>query len=967
MDESEDGGSGRRHRRSPSSASLQRSPANAYLSVRELLEEVMRQRGHSAKADSPSDVSLDFLTYPDTLRAVGAVCAHAAEARSASSSCGSNVMLQKHNPAARVLRRVQWLAQWTQNVLEAFPFTEDSDAESAHSDTALESNSFLWEAKLPEAKPTSVVASDCQQNWQLASSRSGGSCSTHAATALGETLESVQAAEPEAPAAADAHDEGGIALKANGAEPGNTECDSNAPPVERALSYRSEHGLRACTPISPRHELTKHQLQAELCAATGLPDLLTLRSPEVDEGVDLCRCSPVIDDNDEGCLRDGQRMGEGNAHLGASAALPLSIAAPPPPPTPLRGRPPLCRDAGLAYDVPSTPSEQRAVLLAQGSCCTHCGAALPMPTLGIYEHCCRLVNLIRAAGGGGGGGGGGGSACCCCCHSRREDEERGSSDDDVERGCNRGRRASATPRRADSTISAADADCNSSSRRRHRPWFSQRGAGGDDLHGNDDEEEDGITEDSQAGEQQALLARHRTASTQAANPLPPPKPNAARGPKLSPSPSYPAAAAATTVEPSPSPSTMAGGCFCVYEGRYLCPTCFYARPGASAAAPRGDERLVEPDAWQVRSAGRSRSGNSASVFNPYGSITDESNASGVSPVREAVTHAAGCLNRWWTTCQLAADPFTPAPFTAPPPAQRLSTPSAVASLPPQQAQQEQADAHHTCMIPAHVLLRWDFTRYPVSARAASILQRFSAPRKPCARLSGARGAATSTETSTSSFPVLYDISAVHPALYTRVPALAAASQLRKKMCLMHAQAWWCTRYRLEMWGVDGGSRADSSTRGVGRAEVWRGRHTDNARMAATATSPPRTAYANMTTAEPQNHVAAAECGSDNTRWSPSALRPPRCTPKRLYLVDRAEGWSLQDLYRLTTASAAASRPSERTPATATAADSHSERRAPAMESPPLLVELQSLYAVLRAHLDGCDYCRMHCRGLEERE
>ncbi|KPA73596.1 hypothetical protein ABB37_09728 [Leptomonas pyrrhocoris] len=974
------------------------SPAEAYLAVRKILEEVERQLTHAHAAEEqplPSSSSVSLLP-----------------------SRTADAAQRQRNAAARALRRVHWLAQWTENVLDAYPFVEDNaGVEGMRSEAAPPATtraSVVLEATPSNVESSLMVGTAGKAPQQtVRSNNSDDRCSRsheEAAAAAAVRVDSVAAGHANGEDRSSAGELDGVVLdnmaKTRGCadehaiggrynnEPVATKspptrrlnCDApHAPPVERQLSFPSEHGLRAA-------------------AAAGAPH------PHVSPPHELPREAANV----------GRRAA-------VSAASAFTTPAPPPPPIIPRDRPPLCRDVGAVHDVPSTLAEQRAASVSQRGRCAHCGTALPLPTVTAYEWCCAkltgLCSVVRC-------GGGGTSRClsrtgCCCrlcllCRRGDDDDGDGGSgsgssgglDSDVERQSNGEARTPATPR---STSEARRADARHiihgsnriSSDRCRRALIDARRTEREDSYG--DNPELSFAEDDEAGERQGLLALrsaiHKPQNTHLISP--PPSRSVTSRLKTTTASSTAAAVAARAAAHG-----TAGALFCVYEGVYLCSACFCAKPDTSAV-PRDADRVIDPAAWQVRSTVVPRATNGPHRFregDATGSVdnntNEDTNSGDVSPVYAAVTHAADRLNRWWMSRQLGEDPPTPVPFAAPPPTSFSATSAAAAassSLPPAShgvaaGTTREAAAQHAFIIPAHVLMRWDFTRYPVSARAAAVLQRHSSATPPPSCPPPLMG-------------LLYDISAIHPALYTCVPALAAASRLRKRMCLLHAQMWWCARYRADVWGVDRGSRTSSRINGGERQEVPREQQSEKMRAillqpsassAAAAAPSEGGAFpvhqvhdATQPTASPvqaptgfgaapslqsaQTDDAEEEDGDDadeegkiedaaegatasrgtplRPSWSTMTTPPPpRCTPKRRYLVERAEGWSLQDLYRLTT-------PCVPPAAVAAAYRASCAERVPVVEAPSLLGELQSMYAILQEHLRCCDYCRVHCRDM----
>ncbi|KAK7195242.1 hypothetical protein NESM_000449600 [Novymonas esmeraldas] len=546
-----------------------------------------------------------------------------------------------------------------------------------------------------------------------------------------------------------------------------------------------------------------------------------------------------------------------------------SLSASPPPPVVPRGRRPLCCVVGAAFDVPDTHATRCAVLAAQGGCCARCGVVLPRPAPPrLSVRCGAFASRVCAAlpcGGGGGGGdessddgnqlesgsSGGGLCCCCCCCCWRLRPPW---------WCGRATAAA-----------VLDSDRDGDSDAAGPPASQER----DELLGS-------------SGAQQRRQARVDAAADDAA-------------------------------------------LFCAYEGHYLCRVCFHrpATSSSSAVMARGighrstaataddddvddhGTRYVAQEEWQVRA----------------------SEGVGESPVRAAVVMASAHLREWWLARHVAL-----------PTAVRRSgsNHSSRGCSPPPRTRQRASDrdtaqgvdrgapAVHMCVLPAHVLHRWSFSRHPVSAAAAAALQaRPLAMSGSTARVRGSRlsphpselltgredgrhrarggGAAVDAGDAPAFTPELYDVSLINPALYTRVPALAAARRMRQRLVLLHSQAWWCPHYRHAVWGQHSSTSGDA---------------------------PPLDAISEgpATTATAATAAAAAAGGVSSSPPSSSSSSSSRA--RRRYLVERAEGWSLQDLHRLT-----------------------------ALPSPPpLLGELQAIAAAMQAHVSECNGCTAQCRG-----
>ncbi|CAJ1016079.1 hypothetical protein Q4I30_000848 [Leishmania utingensis] len=729
----------------------------------------------------------------------------------------------------------------------------------------------------------------------------------------------------------------------------------------------------------------------------------------------------------------------------AAAATALSLSSPPPPIIP-RDRAPLCRLVGVAFDVPTTRAAQCAVLAAQGSCCARCGVALPPPPFYFSEWCSALTRSLCAkltCSCCGGGQAITSLPCCrrlwhvclCMARCRSSDEEENERLTAVT--------AAHVTQEAISSIGSGRGGVRHNARAPLDAPENEDLSSNDGVAGDDDNNNNGSI--SSASERDSLLGDSTQSSrhnrTRAARRV------ATRQPASEPA-AYDYHRRDETGDGGGGSSADAEFLFCAYEGHYLCWRCFHspltgADPGAAMLAAAGSAiggtlvsegyqtRYITPEEWQARDA-------------------DES------PVRTALGRASGQLCEWWAARHVAqstpiasalnATGSRDASGRADPPQQRIAAP-----LP-------------LCVLPAHVLHRWDFTRFPVSAAAAAVLQRrfylgngngqenCLAPSVPTLERGGQRATAAggsgyvsrinseglpilpsqeeqgargyqsapgipplrglegipsrnrNTDGTTppmTPLPQLYDVSAINPSLYVRVPALSAASRLRQQMSLLHAQAWWCPRYRHEVWGLRCGDElAGQVLEEVTAFPLSRqlpepsptvvnvaGRSSRPAEVVESAVdnvkaylltqdiAPPPFASAaasasrSHSVATPQAASLSAPCSqalsslSDRaTGIPPPHQHPPaagvaavplslppraRCHARRRYLVERAEGWSLQDLHRLKTTSSLP--PS--TGATAT-------------PSPPqLLVELQSMFAIMQTHVRGCSACASQCRGL----
>ncbi|KAG5488001.1 hypothetical protein LSCM4_08225 [Leishmania orientalis] len=768
----------------------------------------------------------------------------------------------------------------------------------------------------------------------------------------------------------------------------------------------------------------------------------------------------------------------------AAPAAASSFSSPPSPLIP-RGRAPLCRVVGAAFGVPTTRPAQRAVLAAQGGCCARCGVVLPPPLFRSSGWCSALTRRLHARLG-----------RLSCCFQRC----RGGGDDGqatVSPSCRRTPwyacmgvpRRSPSEREEEDTRSAAIAavhatreaisdngggprDARSNSRARRGPRDRDRLRAEDGAAGDDGSDEGG----SAASEQDPLLsggtrtdwdrcaraAHHHCSSVSSISGAAAPR--SAAHPPGSAHASSGLRCSDGTGDWGGSTSGDAPVFFCTYEGHYLCLRCFHtplnvaglgaAMSVASAAATSAlggtfvpedyqtrDMALVE---WQARGALTtplfSSSAQPRSLWRGHGGGEDAEE----SPARAVLRRESEQSHEWWLARHVAQP--TPAPSSLSATGSR-----AVSGLdhPPL----------HLCVLPAHVLHRWDFTRFPVSAAAAAALHdqcysdsasnresglssresrlergeqcttadggdgvasrgndegrqtvlrreeqgargQPSAPASPSPPALGhvpnrSRGS-DGTSSAMEQLPALYDVSAINPSLYKRVPALASASRLRQRMSLLHARAWWCPRYRHEVWGLQSGDEwageatvfsvvqqpplpRSTTAHAVGSpprpASMAEGAtdsgeaHLLTQEASSPSPSPPASRPLSVGTSQASPHAArlgqtgrnlsgGAVGTSSPPQDSPAAaeasvpLQPPtpaRVGARRRYLVEGAEGWSLHDLYRLTIPS------------------SPSSAGAPTTSSPPLLLaELQSIFSIMQAHVSGCSHCAAQCRGMARR-
>jgi hypothetical protein len=1089
---------------------LPRSPATAYLRVRKLLDEVVRYEGQHMQAH----LSTDGVSWKSRNRSASTQLTteggSAAPARfirdgpsSQSSPAAFSEKIHEARAGARAVQRVRWLAQWTQNVLEAYPLIDDSGV-SDEEHATMQSTRRAHADEIPDLSKAAVAAA--------AEASAAAGSSVHAIVCDAGARSGALPAEEQPPKLLEkaGHDVDTHDTATAGAPPDNkisagwsggevnsgkdehrgSSAEVMEPPVERQLSYvweRDPHdGPSSVVRGDALNEVRLSEVYAGGTAAAAVGSLLPAdRSPPRTDGGATCYPCSMHDDG-------GDKESDSDAHRGATHMKTdeyFSVAAPPPPIIP-RYRPPLCRTVGDAHDAPVTVAEQRASLRAQGCCCAHCGVVLAMPPLGLHEWwsmtwravCCAVSCRSR-------------SRCCRCCAGCSASDNNGSSSgsDDEERVDTATFRSASRAARVDADDDTIRNDHRHPSLFSFTPGRAARGLT-EGVNGSDGGD-DANAEASVADEREGLLAQSRCTSSLLQRPkqyyenhrvrLSPhlSQEVVARRSKLASSLSATSADVAAAAAPvlqrdladlnsavtTAAPSIIAavgddpGALYCVYEGMWLCTTCFYSRAATTVVESLWNaERVVDADAWQTREDGFSTNHN-----------RDDDNVSDDSAVGAGITQAAGRLHRWWMSRHLAGG--TPHHTLLGDVTYLRAVPPALqASPPPQQRPQLHSVAAATspvcCLIPAHVLRLWDFTRYPVSARAALVLQRLSAPPPPSSQAASTTATAMTRRSKTVSttktmsldgpgsdggglataLPVLYDITSINPALYARVPSLAAASRLRKRMCLLHAHAWWCPRYRTEVWGVDrafGRHHGDVDSAGVSprlrrtKAEWMPPVNTDADRPPSPPAPPPpaavvatkesscdlvppkntrAAALSSIADAVPHDgvniaftlpatrpaegtsvlaaaHAANSAAGNvtsvaseeedDETeaaafRWPPATPPRPRCPAKRRYLVERAEGWSLLDLYRLTTStavshgtpasSATSSRLSERVLNTSNADhrlhhNDYSGSGVVAANPPSLMVELRSMYAVMQDHVSHCECCRVHCRGTSERE
>ncbi|CAG9567254.1 hypothetical protein LMJF_03_0280 [Leishmania major strain Friedlin] len=740
-------------------------------------------------------------------------------------------------------------------------------------------------------------------------------------------------------------------------------------------------------------------------------------------------------------------------HTIMTAAAAVSHLSSPPPPITPRDRAPLCRVVGEPFDVPATRAEQRAVLAAQGGCCARCGVVLPQPQLRFPEWCSARTRSIctRLT-----------SSCCylqcsCCgggqtttmslrrgrfwracmclsrCSSSAEDEEDGRSTavtavhvtPETTGGAGGGR--GGVRHNARAPLDAPESED-----------FGGTASECDGLLG-------GGTRSNRHSRTRAGCDHHRSDRTG---------------------------------DGGGGTPADASFLFCTYEGHYLCLRCFHtpltaaglgaAMSTASAAAASAvggtcipedyQTRYVAPEEWQAHASSTASLSSPPAWFQPRRRGNGGGEGVDGSSARAALARASDQLHEWWLARHVAHP--TPAAGTL---TLRGSRAASGLDHPPQQ---HTASPLHLCILPAHALHRWDFTRFPVSAVAAAVLQRRCYPgsahgRESClspgasgqergrqrttvgggggggvrgkmsgddspillpgeeqgARghhnalaippppalehvpyLSGEAGAAAPAM---GQLPELYDVSVINPSLYVRVPALASALRLRQRMSLLHAQAWWCPQYRHEVWGLRSGdelvgqalegatalsvaqqppgpsstvkhalkssptpaavveSAVDSAefyllTQDVAPPPNSSWAVSSASRLHSVAT--PQTASLSALSSQAHSNLSGRVDGTSSPHRHLSAVgvaAVPLTLPtgarfhaRRRYLVERAEGWSLQDLHRLTT-------PSSSTSATVATAS-----------SPPLLLtELQSMFDIMQAHLNNCSVCAAQCRGL----
>ncbi|AYU75703.1 hypothetical protein LdCL_030007700 [Leishmania donovani] len=742
-------------------------------------------------------------------------------------------------------------------------------------------------------------------------------------------------------------------------------------------------------------------------------------------------------------------------HTIRTAAAAVSRLSSPPPPILPRGRAPLCRVVGEPFDVPTTRAEQHAVLAAQGGCCARCGVVLPQPQLHFSEWCSAHTRSIctRLAG----------SCCylprCCCgggqtttlsprrgrfwhacmcmsrCSSSAEDEEDGGS---------------AAVTAVHVTQEATGGAGGGRGGVRHNARAPLDAPESEDF-GGAASERDGLlaggTQSNRHARTRAACDHHRSDRTG---------------------------------DDGGGTPADASFLFCTYEGHYLCLRCFHApltaaglgaamstASAAAAGAVGGtfipedyQTRCVASEGWQAHAFSTTSLSSSSAWFQSRRRDNGGGEDVNGSSARAALARASEQLHEWWLARHVAH--LTPAAGTLTLTGSRAA--SGLDHPPQQQHQKHTASPLHLCVLPAHVLHRWDFTRFPVSAAAAAVLRRRCYPGSAHGRESylspgasslerggqrttvgggdgvrsrmsgegspillpgeqqGARGHQSAPASPPPpalehipclggeaggaappmvQLPELYDVSAINPSLYVRVPALASALRLRQRMSLLHAQAWWCPQYRHEVWGLRSGDElvgeglegaaalsvaqqppGPSSTvehalkyppspaavveSAVGSADFYLLAHDvappPNSSWAASSASrshsvaTPQTASLSALSSQAHGNLSARVDGTSSSHRHPSAagvaavpLTPPTCArfhARRRYLVERAEGWSLQDLHRLAT-------PSSSTSASAAAAP-----------SPPLLLaELQSMFDIMQAHLNNCSGCAAQCHGL----
>ncbi|GET85533.1 hypothetical protein LtaPh_0302800 [Leishmania tarentolae] len=750
----------------------------------------------------------------------------------------------------------------------------------------------------------------------------------------------------------------------------------------------------------------------------------------------------------------------------AAAAMPC-VSSPPPPIIP-RGRAPLCRVVGEPFDVPVTRAAQRAVLAAQGGCCARCGVVLPALTPHFCEwvsaHTRRICTKMTGL-----------SHYLQCCHrgsthATTSSPHRGrlwraclcmwrcSSSDEGEEN---GRPAAiAVAHVTQEAITRTRGDCGGLQHSTTAPLSTPvRKNVGDEEDISDASECDGLlgrgTQSPRHRRPQA--ARHRRCSA--------PLIASTTAPQVS---TQPTVSEPTALGHRCGDKTGGSGggrpadapfLFCTYEGRYLCLRCFHApltaaglgaaTSPASVADGGATDGTFIPQDYQTRYV-------APREWQEHASLTTASSLSSAcaAPARPSVQ-----LQEWWLARHVAHPTPTVSTLTT----AESRTTSGLHRPSQQQHHQHTASPVHLCVLPAHVLHRWEFTRFPVSAAVAAALQgrcyagsahgrhSFLSPRgsslerdRPHTTLSGAgvvtkrmtgerspmlltgepqvaRGQPNASATPPSALehlsylgedaggaappmvplPELYDVSAINPSLYARVPALASALRLRQRMSLLHAQAWWCPRYRLEVWGLLSGSEpagqplervtalsvaqqlpappatvehasqcpsrpAAVMENAVGSAgfslltqDVAHPPHSTGVSSSPSRSHSVATPQAALPSLSQQVHsnlsggvdgVPSPHQHHSTAGVAAAPLMQSTCArihARRRYLVERAEGWSLQDLYRLAT-------PPPPSPTSAGAA---------AASPPSLLAELRSMFDTMQAHLSGCSSCAAQCRVL----
>lgn len=858
-----------------------RSPATAYLSLRSLLEEVEQQQAHlRAAGTSHPFVSSGVVDEDvhDASRLYTSESSCAASVPDASEGAGSSVSStpaatrRRTSPssavAARALRRLLFLAQWTQHLLEAYPLVDDSDAECVASPTASPVDDVFASTVKPagneESAGAAVESINSKLPLSLLTTAVAASTTATATTAVPRDVQHADAPAVHSPGKSSAH---------------GTDSRNAAEAVERPLdSIAAQTGALLHLITLPSTTATTASTADSFFGGGG-------------DGAQYARTKEKVSDSatkgvPDAAERRSLHDRSTDTRRPATAAS-SSLGSPPPPPVVPRDRQPLRCDVGPAYDPPQTPAEERAVLMAQGCACAHCGAALPLPRGGgVFGPCCNALSRCFC--------------CCCCCCGGGGDDSGSGGDADSE------------GEEEDFLASVSDALLTSQQHQQQRVASNRV---------NDTTESEARRSPTPANVVRRLrLTSSLSSHTAAAAALPA---DVLAGMTAA----MPTALiTATPVRPQDAAADGNNLLFCAYEGRYLCPGCFDA-PLSHGSGQIPDEALE----WQTRPLSLRDDGSES--------------AQGLSPVRVAVSQAAGRVHRWWEARQ-AVEEAAPAALAAAAAQQRAPN-RQPSLLMPTRAQRTAAVAMRArCVLPSHVLLRWDFNRYAVSAAAATMLRRLEAPSTAAAAAPPATATATAAaaERRTSlmegwadaaaaatrtqwMLPALYDISRVNPALYRHVAALATASQLRKRLCLVHAQAWWCPRYRAEVWGKH--TPVSSAKFDVRRgASPVRGTNATSRVV--------EVGGCNSGSDDGDDEAKAAE-GREESRWRSSSPLPPRCVPRRRYLVERAEGWSLLDLYRLTTFS-------------------HTTSRSPRTLS--LLAELQAMQAVLEEHVSECAYCRM---------